>query len=82
VLEAVERGKKVIVSRLPIFDELGVPRRWQVDFSHPEQVAAALAQEGPTVLAKQPWTWPAVAARMIAILRDAARAPAPAGRSR
>jgi glycosyltransferase involved in cell wall biosynthesis len=79
VLEAVERGKRVIVSRLSIFDELGVPRRWQIDFSHPDQLAAALALEGPTVLEKQPWTWSQVADRTLAILREAARGDAPRG---
>lgn len=78
VLEAVQLGKKVIVSRLPIFDEIGVPRRWQIDFGDPEQLAAALALEGPTVLEKRPWTWSEVARRTLEVLRDAARDPLPA----
>ena len=78
VLEAVERKKKVIVSRLPIFDELGVPRRWQIDFDAPDELAAALAQVGPTEVEKQPWTWSDVARRTIAVLREAALEPAPA----
>lgn len=73
VLEAVEHRKAVIVSRLPIFDELGVPRRWQIDFSDPEQLAAALTQPGPTELEKRPSTWDEVAARTLDIAREAAR---------
>jgi glycosyltransferase involved in cell wall biosynthesis len=75
VLEAVQLRKKVIVSRLAIFDELGVPRRWQIDFADPEQLAAALAQEAPTTLEKQPCTWSEVARRTLDVLRDAAAAP-------
>ena len=32
VLEAVQFNKKIICSRLSIFDELGVPKQYQVDF--------------------------------------------------
>jgi glycosyltransferase involved in cell wall biosynthesis len=76
VLEAVERGKKVIVSRLPIFDELGVPRRWQIDFGRADELVRALSQEGPTLLDKRPWTWEQVAQRTLEILREVARGPA------
>jgi glycosyltransferase involved in cell wall biosynthesis len=78
VLEAAERRKKVIVSRLPIFDELGVPRRWQIDFEDPDQLAAAFALDGPTEIEKRPWTWSEVARRTIGLLREAAVEPAPA----
>jgi glycosyltransferase involved in cell wall biosynthesis len=71
VLEAVERRKKIVVSRLPIFDELGVPRSWQADFEDPDQLAAALALPGPTVVTKRPSTWAEVAQRTIAVLREA-----------
>jgi glycosyltransferase involved in cell wall biosynthesis len=78
VLEAVTMRKKVIVSRLPIFDELGVPRHWQIDFSDPEQLAAALAAEGPTELERSPWSWEQVAQRTLDIARRVGRGEQPA----
>lgn len=73
VVEAVGRGKKVIVSRLEVFDEIGVPRRFQIDFDDPDQLRAALALEGPTALERRPWTWAETAAATLAVLRRAAR---------
>ena len=72
VLEAVEAGKKVIVSRLEVFDEIGVPARFQIDFSNPGQLLAALRQPGPTVLEKRPSTWEESARATLAELRSAA----------
>ncbi len=46
VLEAMSRQKKIICSRLPIFEELGVPSGWQVDFACPEQLLQALVSRG------------------------------------
>ncbi|RPI61023.1 MAG: glycosyltransferase family 1 protein, partial [Planctomycetaceae bacterium] len=43
VVEAVEFGKKVITSRLAVFDEIGVPKEFQIDFANPDELAAALA---------------------------------------
>jgi len=74
VLEAVEAGKKVITSRLEVFDEIGVPRPYQIDFADPEQLRLALALPGPTVLTVQPWTWRDMAAAYAALLRDLAAA--------
>lgn len=70
VTEAVEHGKKVIVSDIPMFEELGVPREWRIDFGDPEQLAAALARPGPTVLEKRPSTWAECTRRTVAILRE------------
>lgn len=72
VTEAVEHGKKVVVSDLAVFEELGVPREWRIDFADPEQLAAALARPGPTVLARPPITWAECARQTLAALREAA----------
>jgi len=80
VLEAaVEFRRTVITSRLPVFDELGVPRDRQIDFRDPNALLAALRSPGPTVLERVPSTWTECAARTLAVLRDVAagRAPAP-----
>lgn len=74
VLEAVELGKKVIVSRLEVFDELGVPPRMQIDFSDPDQLLAALRVPGPTRLEKTPSTWEENARSTLRELRRAAAA--------
>jgi glycosyltransferase involved in cell wall biosynthesis len=79
VLEAVELGKKVIASRLEVFDEIGLPRRFQIDFSDPDQLAAALALPGPTALERRPSTWREMAEATARALREvaAARGSAP-----
>ncbi len=69
VTEAVEFGKKVVTSRLGIFDELGVPARFQIDFADPDALLAALQLEGPTVLEKEPTTWREMATKTIEVLR-------------
>jgi glycosyltransferase involved in cell wall biosynthesis len=74
VLEAVEFGRRVITSRLPVFDEIGVPAEWQIDFADPDQLLAALRRPGPTRLARQPWTWAGCAGRTLEILRQEAHA--------
>jgi glycosyltransferase involved in cell wall biosynthesis len=79
VLEAaVELRKKVITSRLPVMDELGVPKDRQIDFADPQALLAALRLPGPTVLARTPSTWQECAARTLAVLRDVALSPAAA----
>lgn len=71
VLEAVELGKRVIVSRLEVFEEIGVPERFRIDFSDPDQLLAALALEGSTALERPVWTWREMAAATIAAVRRA-----------
>lgn len=73
VLEAVERGKKIICSRLEVFDEIGVPRQFQIDFRDPDQLAAALELPGPTILQKEPLTWDQSARLILSVLRETAR---------
>lgn len=72
VVEAVAFGKKTITSRLEVFDEIGVPRRWQIDFARPDELAAALSQEGPTVLERPLSTWTQNVSRTLDLLREAA----------
>ncbi len=74
VVEAVAFAKKLIVSRLEVFAELGVPSRFQIDFSRPDELMAALRLPGPTRLERQPSTWEEHARLTIDILRTAARA--------
>ena len=74
VLEAVQAGRKVVTSRLPVFDEIGVPPAAQADFEKPDEVLAALAQPGPTRLLREPATWEEVARRTIEVLRGASAA--------
>jgi len=75
VLEAVGAGARVITSRLPVFDEIGVPAEAQVDFGRPAEVRAALARTGPTRLVREPIRWRECAARTLAVLRGAAARP-------
>jgi glycosyltransferase involved in cell wall biosynthesis len=56
VTEAFEARKKIIVSRLPIFRELGVADEFQIDFGDPHQLEAAIRRPGVAVL-RQPWSW-------------------------
>jgi glycosyltransferase involved in cell wall biosynthesis len=72
VLEAVEFGKKVVTSRLEVFDEIGVPSESQVDFDDPDALLAALRRPGPTVLARAPWSWAECARRTLEVLREVA----------
>lgn len=73
VLEAVQFQKKVVVSRLEVFDEIRVPRKFQIDFSDPDQLLRALQEPGPTVLEAAPSTWMDVARTTWQVLRGAAR---------
>jgi glycosyltransferase involved in cell wall biosynthesis len=72
VLEATQLGKKIVVSRLPVFDELGVPERFQIDFADPDQLLAALRLPGPTTLEKRPLSWEQNARATLAELRRTA----------
>ncbi len=75
VVEAFEAGKKIIVSRLKIFHELGVPERFQIDFADPDQLHAAIRLPGVATLRRQPWTWQeAAGATLDLLLEEASRA--------
>jgi len=72
VIEAARHRRRVIVSDIPVFRELGVPAEWRIDFADPEQLAAALARAGPTRLEKEPATWAECARRTVEVLRGVA----------
>jgi glycosyltransferase involved in cell wall biosynthesis len=74
VLEAVQAGRKIVTSRLAVFDEIGVPRTAQADFEKPDEVLAALAQPAPTRLLREPLSWLEVARRTVDVLRGASAA--------
>lgn len=70
---AVGYGKKVVTSRLPVLDEIGVPRDRQVDFGDPDALVAALRLPGPTVLTRAPSTWADCARATMAVARGLSR---------
>jgi len=78
VVEAVAFGKKVITSRLEVFDEIGVPQESQIDFANPDELARAIGTPGATRLARPSWTWSENAQATLELLRTAARGDAPA----
>jgi glycosyltransferase involved in cell wall biosynthesis len=67
VTEAFEARKKIIVTRLPIFRELGVPDEFQIDFGDPEQLEAAIRLPGVTSL-RAPRTWRETARATLGVL--------------
>ena len=71
-------GKRIVTSRLPVFDEIGVPARLQIDFGNPEALLAALRDPGPWSLLRRPNTWMETAARSLDVLRSVARSSTPA----
>ena len=75
MVEASEARKKIIVSRLKIFDELGVPEQFQIDFANPDQLDAAIHLPGIATLRHQPWTWQQAAGTTLELLvEEASRA--------
>jgi glycosyltransferase involved in cell wall biosynthesis len=71
VIEAAQFGRRIVTSRLPVFDEIGVPAEAQIDFGDPAALEAALARSGPTVLLVRPLTWRETAERTVEVLRRA-----------
>jgi glycosyltransferase involved in cell wall biosynthesis len=69
---ALEFRKKVVTSRLPVFDELGVPGDRQIDFADPDALLGALRSQGPTVLARPPGSWAECARRTLEVIRAVA----------
>jgi glycosyltransferase involved in cell wall biosynthesis len=69
---AVEFRKKVITSRLPVFDELGVPADRRIDFADPAALLAALRAPGATVLERPPGSWTECARRTVEVIRAVA----------
>jgi len=73
VLEAAQLQKKVICSQLPVFDELGVPKEWQIDYADPAQLLTALRKENFTILERRPQIWKETVEHTLQLLRDLAR---------
>jgi glycosyltransferase involved in cell wall biosynthesis len=71
-LEAASRDKKLICSTCEIFDELGVPKHWQIDFADPSQLHDAIRRPGPTILEKEPISWKESVRQTIELLRETA----------
>lgn len=69
VVEAAYLQKKIICSQLPIFNELGIPKEWQIDFRDPRQLLRALCQKGPTRLLREPISWRESIRRNMEVLR-------------
>lgn len=76
VAEAARLGVPFVTSRLPVFDELGVPPTRQIDFADPEALERALGDGGPAVLARPPGLWADVARSTLDVMREAVAAPA------
>jgi glycosyltransferase involved in cell wall biosynthesis len=74
VLEAAQLGKRIVTSRLEVFDEIGVPRQSQIDFSDPDALGRALAETGATALGRRPISWGECARRTLDVLRRIASA--------
>lgn len=72
VLEAVQFVRKVVCSRLSVFDELGVPEEWQIDYAQPGELLRALEAQGPTRLRREPNTWEDTARQTLALLEKTA----------
>jgi glycosyltransferase involved in cell wall biosynthesis len=71
VLEAARLGKRLVTSRLEVFDEVGVPRHFQIDFADPESLLRALRDKGPSALEKVPLSWRECAQMTLDVLRRA-----------
>ncbi|MCX5658679.1 MAG: glycosyltransferase family 1 protein [Planctomycetota bacterium] len=72
VVEAVGFGKRIIASRLAVFDEIGVPAECQIDFEKPEEFLAALARPPVKALTRPLTSWSETAQQTIDLLRRAA----------
>lgn len=75
VLEAAAFSKKIITSRLEVFEEIGVPDEFRIDFSDANALRRALIHSTPMALTKRPSTWTECAAATLEVLRDAAESP-------
>jgi Glycosyl transferases group 1 len=72
VVEAAALDRKVITSRLDVFEELGVPPARRIDFANLDAFAHALADSSSPSLLRQPWTWSACARATLDVLCAAA----------
>ena len=68
ILEATTIGRKIIASQLEVFEELGVPNNFRIDFRDPQSLRIALARE-PEPLTRKHNTWKDAAAATLTLLR-------------
>jgi glycosyltransferase involved in cell wall biosynthesis len=73
VTEAVAAGSRVVCSRLPVFEELGVPERFRIEFSDPDALSAALREPPPFGLEREPFSWAQTADETLGVLRRVAQ---------
>ncbi len=72
VIEAAALDRRVITSRLDVFEEIGVPPVRRIDFADLEAFAQALADRSPARLLRQPSTWEECARGTVEVLRQTA----------
>jgi glycosyltransferase involved in cell wall biosynthesis len=72
VIEAASLERKVITSRLEVFEEIGVPGNYRIDFGDADAFASALADRSPAHLVRSPITWAQCASATLGILRETA----------
>jgi glycosyltransferase involved in cell wall biosynthesis len=69
VVEAFDAGTRAIVSRIPVFQELGVPEELRVDFSNADALVNAISLPGPFKLEREPVSWTDTASQTLDVLR-------------
>jgi glycosyltransferase involved in cell wall biosynthesis len=72
VVEAASLERKVITSRLEVFEEIGVPGNYRIDFGDADAFASALADRSPAKLVRSPITWDQCASATLGVLRETA----------
>ncbi len=73
VLEAVQYGKPVFCSDLPVFDEIGVPAENRLDFKNPDALVAIMDRLQPTVLRHAPISWSVCAMQTLDMMMKASK---------
>lgn len=77
VIEAVGFGKRIITSRLAVFDEIGLPPGCQIDFEQPAELLAALARPPLSALSRPLPSWSETAKLTLDVLRRTANKASP-----
>jgi glycosyltransferase involved in cell wall biosynthesis len=68
VIEAAMLERKMITSRLEVFEEIGVPDSYRIDFADLPAFDRALRDTAPTGLLRQPSTWLDCARKTVDVL--------------
>jgi glycosyltransferase involved in cell wall biosynthesis len=72
VIEAAMLDRKVITSRLDVFEEIGVPAAYRIDFADLAAFDRALQDTSPSRLLRRPSTWLECARATLDVLRQTA----------